>query len=163
VAYLCLVRRKDLTWATMMQTAAFGTSSGCSLWRSRSARFASPCTITSGTTWPWGAGLSPRARGIAAICSPGTVAMASCPFRAHFTLVKAALRDHHQSRMSGLVFLLRLIRFIMSNVSSSHTQTPNQSLEPTALWRCASMPIFISVASTGAQLRFQSGGSAPSR
>jgi len=39
----------------------------------------------------------------------------------------------------------------------------NQSLEPTALWRCASMSILISVFSTGAQPRSRSGGSAPSR
>ena len=34
----------------------------------------------------------------------------------------------------------------------------NQSLEPTALWRCASMSILISVFSTAAQRRSQSGG-----
>ena len=39
----------------------------------------------------------------------------------------------------------------------------NQTLEPTALWRCASMPILISVASAGAEPRSQSGGSALSR
>ena len=42
-------------------------------------------------------------------------------------------------------------------------QTSNKSLEPTALWRCASTPILISVVSTGAQPRSQSGSSAPSR
>ena len=34
----------------------------------------------------------------------------------------------------------------------------NQPLQPTALWRCASMSILISVFSTVAQPRFQSGG-----
>jgi len=34
----------------------------------------------------------------------------------------------------------------------------NQSLQPTALWRCASMSILISVSSTVAQPRPQSGG-----
>src|SRR6266545_2006078 len=32
-------------------------------------------------------------------------------------------------------------------------KSSNQSLEPTALWRCASKPILISVVSTGAQPR----------
>jgi hypothetical protein len=35
---------------------------------------------------------------------------------------------------------------------------PNQSLQPTALWRCASMSILISVFPVGATLRSQSGG-----
>ena len=34
----------------------------------------------------------------------------------------------------------------------------NKSLQPTALWRCASMPILTSVFLTGAQPRFRSGG-----
>ena len=42
-------------------------------------------------------------------------------------------------------------------------KTSNQSLQPTALWRCASMSILISMFSVGAQPRSQSGGSAPSR
>ena len=36
--------------------------------------------------------------------------------------------------------------------------SPNQSLQPTALWRCASMSILISVSSAVAQPRSQSGG-----
>jgi hypothetical protein len=39
----------------------------------------------------------------------------------------------------------------------------NQSLEPTALWRCAFASILITLLSTGAQPRCQSGGSAQSR
>jgi len=42
-------------------------------------------------------------------------------------------------------------------------QRSNQSLQPTALWRCASMPILISLFSVGATPRPQSGGWAPSR
>lgn len=145
-----------------MHTAAFGTSSGCSLWRSCSARFASPCTITSGTTSRWGAGLSSRGSGIAAICSPGTVAMASYPFRARFTPVKAALRDHHQSRMTDSVFPLRLIPFIMSSVSSSHTQTPDQAPEGTSDRREDLLSI-ISILKREAQLAVVSGRSACSR
>ena len=37
-------------------------------------------------------------------------------------------------------------------------KTPNQSLQPTALWRCASMSILITVFSTVAKPRSQSGG-----
>jgi hypothetical protein len=94
--------------------------------------------------------------------SPGTVAMALCPFRAHFTLVKAALRDHHQSRMSGLVFLLRLIPFIMSSLSFTHTQTPNQSLERTADRR-ENFRLSSSIFNSAAQLALVSGRSAYSR
>src|SRR5438270_13957307 len=43
------------------------------------------------------------------------------------------------------------------SVSNSH-QPSNQSLQPTVLWRCASMSMLISVFSTVAQPRSQSGG-----
>ena len=142
----------------MMQKAAFVRSSGCLRWLSRSARFACPCTITSGTNSRWEVGPSPPARGIAAICSPGTAAMASCLFKAHFTLDKAAPPIHRPLRTSSLVSLLRSILFSMSSVSSSRIETPNQSLQPTALWRCASVSILISVFSVGAQPRSQSSG-----
>jgi hypothetical protein len=42
-------------------------------------------------------------------------------------------------------------------------EASNKALEPTALWRCASMSILTTEFSTGARLRSQSGGSAPSR
>ena len=116
----------------MMQKAAFGTSSEYSRWPSRSAHFAFPYITTNGTNSPWAAGHLPLAYDIAATCSPGTAAMESFPFRGHFTLAKAALPDHPQSLMSGLVSLLRLIPYSMSSVSSSHTKAPNQSLQLTA-------------------------------
>jgi hypothetical protein len=43
-------------------------------------------------------------------------------------------------------------------ICSSSMNASNQSLQPTALWRCASMSILISVSSTVAQPRSQSGG-----
>src|SRR5207244_8890040 len=62
--------------------------------------------------------------------------------------------------------LLLLSRFIgpvgggsRGHISLAITKNrPNQSLQPTALWRCASMSILISVSSTVAQPRCQSGG-----
>jgi hypothetical protein len=47
---------------------------------------------------------------------------------------------------------VRLTKAWMEHYSS------NQSLQPTALWRCASMSILISLFSVGAQPRSQSGG-----
>ena len=41
---------------------------------------------------------------------------------------------------------------------TNESNSSNQSLQPTALWRCASMSILISVFSVGAQPRSQSGG-----
>jgi hypothetical protein len=40
----------------------------------------------------------------------------------------------------------------------NNAMTPNQSLQPTALWRCASMSILIRLFSVEAQPRSQSGG-----
>ena len=94
-----------------MQTAAFGTASGYLRWPSRSARLAFPRITTSGTSSRWAAGHSPRAHDIAATYLAGTVAMALFRFVGHFMLAKAVLLDQPQSRMSGLVFLLRLIPF----------------------------------------------------
>ncbi len=115
-----------------MKTAGFAMFSAYSRWPSRFADAACLCINTSGMSSRWAVGHLPLADGIAAISSAGMAAMESYPFKDHFTLVKAAIRDHHQSRMSGLVFLLPLILLSMSRISSSHTQTPNQSLEPTA-------------------------------
>ena len=43
-------------------------------------------------------------------------------------------------------------------VSRMQRRSSNQSLQPTALWRCASMSILISLFSVGATPRSQSGG-----
>src|SRR5439155_26011500 len=88
-----------------------------------------------GTSSRWAAGHLPPAHGIAAICSAGTAATASYPFKDHFTLAKAALRVHHQLRMSSLVSRLLLILSSMSSVSSSHADMPNQSMRPTTPFR----------------------------
>src|SRR5882724_6086514 len=63
----------------------------------------------------------------------------------------------------ALLYFGRLIcrafsRDLFRLVSMLFTNRPNQSLQPTALWRCASMSILISVFSTVAQPRSQSGG-----
>src|SRR5437870_13172379 len=108
----------------MMHRTVFGTLSGYWRWLSRSARLAFRCMDTSGTNLRWGAGHSPLAHVTAATCSLGTVAVASSRFADHFTLASAVLRNHPQLPMSSLVFLLRLILFSMSSVSSSHTKTP---------------------------------------
>lgn len=50
---------------------------------------------------------------------------------------------------------LRVTRVI--SVRRLHNAS-NKSLQPTALWRCASMPILISLSSVGARPRSQSGG-----
>jgi hypothetical protein len=115
-----------------MQTGVFSTWSGYLPWRSRSERVALPYITTSGTSSRWGAGNLPLARDIVATSSSGTGKRASSRFADHFTLAKALLPDHPQWLMSRLVFLLRLIRFSMSNASSSHAQTPNQTMELTA-------------------------------
>jgi len=96
------------------------------------ADFAFPYITTSGMNWRWAAGHLQLAHGIAATCSLGMVAMALFPFEGHFTLAKAALPDHPQSLMSGLVSLRRSILCSMLSVSSSHTKTPNQSIKPMA-------------------------------
>ena len=54
-----------------------------------------------------------------------------------------------------LLFLL--VATIVAFWVQSH-QRPNQVLQPAALWRCASMSFLITVASTVAQPRSQSGG-----
>src|SRR6266550_7301663 len=122
----------------MTQTGAFSTSSGYLRWQSRSARFAFPYITMSGTSSRWAAGNLPLAHDIAAtnLCGTGTAALSQ--FADHFTLLKAVLPRHPQLLMRSLVFLLRLSRFSMSSVSSSHTQTPNQSLQPTASRRTTS-------------------------
>jgi hypothetical protein len=64
----------------------------------------------------------------------------------------------------GLALLWALgVSFAVLHAARLHRSASNQSLEPTALWRCASMSILIRVVSTGAQPRRRSGGSAPSR
>jgi len=80
-----------------------------------------------------------------------------------------------RENVKALGFTFRAIRGQFPSCDDTHSSTqlvhvsehgrhsPNQSLEPTALWRCASKPILISAVSTGAQPRSQSGGSAPSR
>jgi hypothetical protein len=146
-----------------MQIAALSTSSGYLRWLSRCVRFTFPFIITSGTNSRWAAGHLPLAHVTTATNSFGMVAMASSRSVDHFTLGRAVLRNHRQSPMSSLMFLLQSILFSVSSVSFSRTETPNHSLEPTALWRCASKPILISLFSTGAEPRSQSGGSAPSR
>jgi hypothetical protein len=146
-----------------MQIVALSTSSGYLRWPSPSARFVFPCITTSGTNLPLAVGHLPLAHVTAATNSFGMAAMALSLFVDHFTLRRAALRNHPQSPMSNLVFLLQSILFSMSSVSSNHSETPNRSLEPTALWRCASISHLITVFSTGAQPRSQSSGSARSR
>ena len=47
---------------------------------------------------------------------------------------------------------------IAGRQESNRFAPSNKSLQPTALWRYASMPILISVFLTGAQPRFRSGG-----
>src|SRR6266436_700850 len=52
--------------------------------------------------------------------------------------------------ISSMALLADGARHIFSFAVVSLTiHTPNQSLQPTALWRCASMSILISVSSTG--------------
>jgi hypothetical protein len=121
----------------MMQIGAFSISSGYLRWRSRSARFAFPYITMSGMSLPRAAGNLPLAHDIAATNLCGTDATASSRFADHFTLLKAVLPRHPQSLMRSLVFLLRLSRFNMLSVSSSHVVTPNKSLEPTAGRRVA--------------------------
>ena len=115
-----------------MQTGVFSTSSGYLRWRSRSERFALPYITTSGTSSQWAAGNLQLAHDIAATSSCRTGARASSRFAGHFTPAKAVLPVHRPSRTSSLVSLLRSILFSMSSVSSSHTETPNQSMKPTA-------------------------------
>jgi hypothetical protein len=145
-----------------MQTAAFGTSSGCSLWPSRSARFAFPSIITSGTNSPWEAGPSQPAHHIAATYSLGMVATVSSPFAAHFTLDKAAPPIHHPLRKSSLESLLESILLSMSSIFSSRSETPNQALERTADRR-GNLLSMTSTLKTEAQLAPVSGRSACSR
>jgi hypothetical protein len=66
----------EITREPRLQTAAFGTSSGYLRWASRFARNAFPYIITSGTSSRWAAGYLSLVPDIAAIGSPGTVAMA---------------------------------------------------------------------------------------
>src|SRR5258707_93447 len=108
-----------------MQIGALNTSNACLGWPSRSVRFAFPYITMSGTSSRWAAGNLPLAHDIGATNLFGTGTRASCRFADHFTQLKAVLPRHPQSLMRSLVFLLRLNRFTMSSVSSSHTQTPN--------------------------------------
>ena len=112
----------------MMPTGVFSTSSGYLRWRSRSERFALPYITMNGTSSQWAAGNLQLAHDIAATNSCGTGARASSRFAGHFTPAKAVLPVRPRWLMSRLVFPLRLIRFSMSSASSSHAQTPNQSM-----------------------------------
>jgi hypothetical protein len=145
-----------------MQIGALNTSNACLRWPSRSVRFVFPCTTMNGTSSQWAAGNLPLARGIAAIFSPGTVAMASSPFGAHFMLDKAAPPIHHAQRKSSLVSLLRSIPLSMSSIFSSRSETSNQALERTADRR-KDLLMMTSTLNLEAPLGLVSGRSAPSR
>jgi hypothetical protein len=75
-----------------------------------------------------------------------------------------------QRLIRGLVLLVSLVLlfafgvlFAVLHAARLYRSASNQSLEPTALWRCASARILIPPLTTEAQPRSQSGGSAPSR
>jgi hypothetical protein len=76
---------------------------------------------------------------------------------------------HHRYHvfLSGVRASVAKSQHLRTHVSLSTLRPQTQTglttrWSPTALWRCASMSILISVSSTGAQPRSQSGGSAPS-
>jgi len=70
-----------------------------------------------------------------------------------------------QRRIRGIVIIISLVLlwslivlFSVLHAARVHAFASNQPLQPTALWRCASMSILISVSSVGATPRCQSGG-----
>src|SRR5205823_2227253 len=59
---------------------------------------------------------------------------------------------------SSMNLCRRYVTYLMLVIACEFERGPNQSLQPTALWRCASMSTLITVFSTVAQPRCPSGG-----
>ena len=78
------------------------------------------------------------------------------------------LRNRLLENISGTVTLSSegkldiLRRIFILVIACMNCNRPNQSLEPPALWRCASASLLITLFSTTAQPRCRSSGSAPS-
>ncbi len=93
--------------------------------------------------------------------SSGGILIVAQAFRPWTRLV-AARREHVCGRFHFAARRpsngARAKRFMGLHLRRSDTKRSNQTLQPTALWRCASISILISVSSTGAQPRSPSGG-----